>query len=235
MADDVIDPNDGTENINPTYSRPVYSEPAYSQPAPSQPAFSGILERIAWGAVWAGVLVAVSMEVLFTLFGLFIGFGMYHYRAASPWGHVGAWSAIWYIVTAAWSMFFGAWIAARLSGNPTAGDGILHGISVWGLATFITLAGAAFASWAVLREGIVVMSTVAQTAPGAVAPFGGVSPPTPQMGQATASMISGISLRLFGGLLIGFVAAIFGGWLGRSRSLVVSGPNVVPLPTRRVA
>jgi hypothetical protein len=226
MADEVIETNDGTENI---------------RLAPVRPALSGILERIAWGAVWAGVLVAVSMEVLFSLFGLFIGFGMYNYRAANPWGGAAEWSMAWYFVTAAWSMFFGGWIAARLSGNPTAGDGILHGISVWGLATFITLAVVAVGAWAILREGIVVLSTAAITAAQATpghaptAAPGAVASNAAQMGQATANLISGLALRLFGGVLLGFVTALLGGWLGRSRSLVVAPQDVVPVPTRRVA
>src|SRR5215467_5816105 len=77
---------------------------------------SNIINRVSWGAVWAGAIIALRMEALLTLFGLFIGFGMYNWKAANPWAGISVWSEIWYLVTAGWSMFFGAWCASRLSG-----------------------------------------------------------------------------------------------------------------------
>lgn len=213
---------------------------------------SGIMERVSWGAVWAGVMVALGMEILFTLFGSFIGFGMYNYHAADPWAGISAWTTVWSLVTAGWSMFFGAWCASHLSGNPVAGDGILHGISTWGLATAATVGIVAVASWAVLREGIDVLSTAAITA-GQVVPAAAAHAQVSQatqaagqavtqlhanagpMGQATANIISGLSLRICGGVLLGFITALFGGWLGRSRTVIVSSPEIVPVHPRRAA
>jgi len=207
-----------------------------------------VVKRISWGAVWAGVMAALGMEVLFTLFGLFIGFGMYKWQAANPWGGISAWTTVWYLVTAGWSMFFGAWCAARLSGNPTTGDGILHGICTWGLVTATTIAIVAVTSWAVLREGIDVLSTAAIAAtpavvtqiPAAPVPqagqaIGQVQANAGQMAQATASIISGLSLRIFGGVLLGFITSLFGGWLGRSRPVVVNTGEAVTVPAQRAA
>src|SRR5689334_11281057 len=88
---------------------------------PPRAGLFGVFRRISWGAVWAGVMIALGMETLFALFGLFIGFHMYDWQAPNPWSGIPAWSTIWYLVTAGWSMFFGAWCAARLSGNPVRG------------------------------------------------------------------------------------------------------------------
>ena len=223
--------------------------------APVRPVITPIAGRVSWGAVWAGVMAALGMEVLFTLFGLFIGFGMYNWRAANPWVGVSHWTTAWYLVTAGWSMFFGAWCAARLSGNPLAGDGVLHGVSTWGLATVATIAIVAVASWAVLRGGIDVLGTAAiaaeQAAPAAMnnVPAGGVAQAANQAGQAvaqmqanagpmaqaTANIISGLSLRIWGGVLLGFITALIGGLLGRSRTVVVAAPEIAPAPTRRAA
>jgi hypothetical protein len=189
-------------------------------------------------------MIAVGMEILFALFGLFIGFGMYQGQAANPWSGVSAWSTIWYLVTAGWSMFFGAWCAARLSSDPLTGDGMLHGVTTWGLATTITIAFVALASWAVLKEGINMLGTaaiaaeqvagpaVAQAAPGGMAH---VQANTGQIAQATADIISRLSLRIFVGVIVGFITALIGGWLGRSRAIVVAPADVVPVPTRRAA
>jgi len=51
---------------------------------------SELVKRISWGAVWAGAIVALAMEALFTAFGLFIGFGMYDWKAANPWAGISA-------------------------------------------------------------------------------------------------------------------------------------------------
>src|SRR5215469_8109660 len=166
----------------------------YYDPVVASARISGNTQRISWGAVWAGVMIALGMEVLFTLFGLFIGFGMYSHRAADPWGAVSHWSGLWYLVTTGWSMFFGAWCAAHLSGDPLRSDGMLHGITTWGLATAVTMTVLAIASWAVLREGIDVLGTAAiaseRVAPGLLPGFppGQIAPGTlgntGQMAQA---------------------------------------------------
>jgi len=189
------------------------------------------VNRVSWGSIWAGVMIALGLEALFTLFGFFIGFGMYNWQAANPWAGVSAWSTIWYLVTAGVSMFFGAWCAARLSGNPVREAGILHGLTTWGMATVATILIAAVGSWAVLREGINVLSTamitVAQTAPRVVNP--GVVPSNAgPVGQATAGIISSISLHIWGGILLGFITALLGGWLGRPHTVVVDTREVVP-------
>lgn len=197
-----------------------------------------VLKRISWGAVWAGVLIALGMEALFVTFGLFIGFSMYDWRAANPWGDVSAWSTAWYLVTAGWSMFFGAWCAARLAGNPTREAGILHGVTTWGLATIATIAIAAIASWSVLNDGITMLgaAAIATSQMGAVA-----APATPAahaainqvqqngpMAQATANLIEGIALRIWGGVLFGLVTALLGGWIGHNRTVLVESREIPP-------
>jgi hypothetical protein len=211
---------------------------------PAGAAITGPLSRISWGAVWAGVMAALGMEILLTLFGFFVGFRMYNWRAPNPWSGIPAWSALWFLVTVGWSMFFGSWCAARLSGSPLPGDGIMHGIATWGLATTATIAIATVVSWAVLRESINVLSTAAvaaaQVAPPVVmhVPPGQIPPALVNTGptaQATARLISSISLRIWLGALVAFVTAILGGLLGRSRTVVVAPPEAVPVQPRRAA
>jgi hypothetical protein len=203
-----------------------------------------IFHRITWGAVWAGVMAALGMEILLTLFGFFIGFRMYNWLALNPWAGLPTWSTIWYLVTAGWSMFFGAWCAARLSGDPVEGDGMMHGIATWGLATTATVAFVGAASWAMLREGINLLGTAAiaarQVAPATIPrfPLGAVpyaySNAGP-MAQATANLISDLSFVVFWGILVGFVTALLGGWLGQRRTVAIATGGVVPIPTRRAA
>jgi hypothetical protein len=212
---------------------------------------SEIINRVSWSAVWAGVMIALGMEVLMTLFGLFIGFGMYNYRAPNPFGGISPWTTAWYLFTAAVSMFLGAWSAARLSGSPVRETGILHGLATWGLATLATVLILALGTWSVLREGVNVLSAAAITteamahAPQAAPAVTNAAQqanraateieanPGP-VAQATADIISGLSLRIWGGVLLGFLTAIFGGWIGRARSVLVQG-LALPGPTRLAA
>lgn len=185
--------------------------------------FSEILNRLSWSAVWAGVMIALGMEVLLTFFGLSIGFRMFHWDAANPWSGISAWSTIWYFVTMAWSMFFGAWCAARLSGNQLRESGMLHGMTVWGLASVATILITALGAWSVLREGIDTLGTAALTT-GQVPAVGSQALNQMQANagptvQATANAISRFALGTWIGMLIGFIAALLGGLAGRLRGV----------------
>jgi len=239
MADDVISNETAREPVRPGVR------------------ISEMVRRISWGGIWAGLMIALGMEVLFALFGFFIGFNMYNWKAANPWAGISAWSTVWYLVTAGWSMFFGAWCAARFSGNPVPGAGILHGITIWGLASVVTIAILAAAGWAVLREGINVLGTAAiagaQVAPAAINQLPGAAVNAAQaaqqagqvaaqvqqnagpVAQATANIISGLALRIWGGVLLGLITAILGGWLGRPRTVIVAEQQTPTAPTRLAA
>lgn len=192
------------------------------------------VSRVSWGAIWAGVVIALGMEALLTLFGFFIGFDMYSANPGTAAGGTpngaSVWTTVWYLVTVGWSMFFGAWCAARLSGIRESG--VLHGISVWGLATFATLLVVSTIVWAVFREGIVLLAS------GVAAPMGMV--PGPAGGgtivispQNTAGVIANVAGRLWGGVMLGFITAILGGLAGRPRARVVT--ETVQTPGTRLA
>jgi len=125
-------------------------------------------------------------------------------------------------------MFLGARCAGRLSGDPVRGSRIWHGITSWGLATIATIAIVTIFSWSVLSQGVNLLRTAA-TAGAQVAPAQ-VTQAAQQAGQtsgqlesggplsqATADIVSGIALRIWGGVLLGFITALFGGWLGGTR------------------
>ncbi|HLI83905.1 MAG TPA: hypothetical protein VKV17_08300 [Bryobacteraceae bacterium] len=228
----------------------IAGEPA-RYPAPVGARLSEITNRVSWGAIWAGVMIALGIEMLMTLFGLFIGFGMYNYRAPNPFAGIPPWTTAWYLFTAAVSMFLGAWSAARLSGSAVRETGILHGMATWGLATLATVLILAVGTWSVLREGVNVLSAAAITteamahAPQTPPPLANTAQqanravseveanPGP-VAQNTANIVSSLSLRIWGGVLLGFITAIFGGWMGRAGTVLVRG-EAIPGPTRLAA
>ncbi|HLI84245.1 MAG TPA: hypothetical protein VKV17_10030 [Bryobacteraceae bacterium] len=93
------------------------------------------LQKVSWGAIWAGLMVTLGMEGLFLSFGLFIGAAL---------GGSLAWSAVWYLVTMAVSFYAGARTAARLSGIGLRDLRILHGLTTWGVATLANIVAVAW-------------------------------------------------------------------------------------------
>jgi hypothetical protein len=189
--------------------------------------FPQMIHRISWGAIWSGVLIALGMGWLLTMFGLWIGFRMYNVQSEHPWGGINNWSTIWYFVTWAWSMFFGAWCAARFAGYPGRETGILHGITVWALGSVVVMMTLTTGTWAVLREGINALSNLTVTVPNG-------APPAGQIAQATTSAISSFALRTCIGVVIGFLAAILGGLIGRVSTATVT-TRETPLAPRVAA
>jgi hypothetical protein len=141
--------------------------------------------RLSWGGIWAGIVVAVAVQILLALLGLAIGFGAWHPGASA--GGYGWGAAIWAIVSAIISLFLGGLVAGRLAGILTIGDGVLHGIVMWGLATV-------FMAWLVTNSvGTVLggaLGFVSRTTASAVGgAAGGAATSTRGMSQAELQRI----------------------------------------------
>jgi hypothetical protein len=103
------------------------------------------LEKVSWGAIWAGVMVTIGLEALFLSFGVFI---------SAVLGGSTDWTMAWYLVTMGISFYAGAWSSARLSDIAVRQTCILHGLATWGLATLATAIVGGVAGWAAfLRAG----------------------------------------------------------------------------------
>jgi hypothetical protein len=97
------------------------------------------INRISWGAVFAGAAVALVAQLLLSLLGLAIGLTIIEpLTGETPWEGIGIGAGIWWIISALLSLFLGGWTAGRLSGMPLRQDAILHGIVAWALVTFIS-------------------------------------------------------------------------------------------------
>ena len=187
-----------------------------------------VMRQISWAAVFAGVLVALAVEVLFLSFGLFIGFRI------GP-GGAGVWGTIWYFIGAFFSLMAGGWVAGRLSGNPAHGK--VHGIVTWGLATVTTFAFLTALSWGVVTQSMGLVKTAAlasasvptanrmvpNTAPNEADRVQEESNSTPtqaqQQSQRLGTDLSNAALRLWIGCLIAACGAILGGAKGAPKTL----------------
>jgi hypothetical protein len=147
----------------------ILSDPhSYSQP--------GFLKRISWSAVFAGVLIALVVQMLLTLLGLGIGLSTIDaVEEQKPAAGLGIGSAIWYIISSLIALFIGGWISGRLASAPRLFDGIIHGVLTWCLVTLLTIyfltttVGSIIGGAGKMLGGIVrsAGSAVASAAPGA--------------------------------------------------------------------
>ncbi len=170
------------------------------------------LEKVSWGAIWAGVMVTIGMEALFLAFGIFI---------AALIGGSTIWTYIWYLVTMAVSFYAGASTAARLSDVVSRDIRVLHGLATWGLATLAT----------VLIGGVVVgiAGYVALTQTNAAAYATGAM----QNGSVWGPLEQNAGI-IWGGMMLSLMTAYLGGATGTPVQRTISEQRQTPTePLRR--
>jgi hypothetical protein len=100
-----------------------------------------MINRVAWGAIFAGVVLALVVQVLLTMLGAGIGIatldpGTADNPAASSFSIA---AAIWWVVSGIIAAFAGGYIAARMSGRTVPTTGALHGLTTWAFTTLLVL------------------------------------------------------------------------------------------------
>jgi uncharacterized protein YidB (DUF937 family) len=89
--------------------------------------------RTSWGAIFAGVVVAIATQILLVLLGFAIGLTAIDPQSQNPFAGIGIGSLVWLALTALLSLFAGGYVAGRLSSAVRKGDGFLNGAVVWAL------------------------------------------------------------------------------------------------------
>lgn len=98
---------------------------------------AGYLRGITWGAVFAGAIVAFVSMVVLNLLGIAIGAAVLDVGAEQSGLGIGA--GIWWTISVLISLFFGGWVAGRLSNSMDRGEGMIHGLVTWGLVVVASL------------------------------------------------------------------------------------------------
>jgi hypothetical protein len=145
----------------------------------------GARRRISWGAIFAGVIVVLAVQLLLSMLGLGIGLSFVNpAEGTSPNpGRIGLGAGIWWGVSYLIALFVGGYVAGRLAGALLSWDGALHGILAWAFTLLVTfyLLGTAIGS-VIGGAFSVVGNTVSSTAQGlksavpAAAQSAGVTP-----------------------------------------------------------
>jgi hypothetical protein len=138
--------------------------------------------RVSWGAVFAGVAIALTLHVLLNLLGVGIGASVLdpasNDNPAASTLSIG--TAIWFVVSGIIASFAGGYVASRLSGRPLRSTGSLHGLTSWAVTTLVivyllttsigALVGGAFSGLGGVVSGLgSTVATAATTAAPALA------------------------------------------------------------------
>ncbi len=100
---------------------------------------SAAIKRVSWGAIFAGAVVAMVVQLTLNLLGLGIGLQTFDPATdADSFRGFGMGQVIWTVISGLIALFAGGWVAGRLAGMPRKTDGTLHGIVTWGLTTLFT-------------------------------------------------------------------------------------------------
>src|SRR5947209_14415534 len=99
-----------------------------------------VLRRVSWGGVFAGLIIAVVLQLLFTLLGVGIGAATIEpLQQSQPGKGLGIGAAIWFFVTTLISIYIGARVAGYLAANAQERDRTLHGILTWGVTAIASI------------------------------------------------------------------------------------------------
>lgn len=102
-----------------------------------------LLNKVSWGAIFAGVTIALVTQVILTLVGAGIGIatldpaGSAASNPSATGFSIGA--GIWTLLSALISAFAGGYIAARMSGRADRLAAGLHGLTTWAFTTLLVL------------------------------------------------------------------------------------------------
>lgn len=165
---------------------------------------------VSWSGVIGGVVVALVVHILLNLLGAGIGAASVEIRAPTEgeaqgigWGAFGWWS-----ISGIIAAFIGGWAAGVLASAIGSRDGSLHGFLSWAVTTVLVIAGAALAA-----------STAAATIGALFTPLSTSIARLQAIPEVAQTTITAFSLASVVALVIGAVAATWGGRLGATRTI----------------
>jgi hypothetical protein len=107
----------------------------------SEDARTIMINEISWGAVFAGVAVALVMQILLNLLGVGLGAATLNPvsgdNPSATSFSIGA--GIWWAVSGAIAALAGGFVAGRLSGKPVKSTAGWHGVISWAMSTILII------------------------------------------------------------------------------------------------
>lgn len=190
------------------------------------PAVGDYHDRVRWGPILAGLVVAISTQLVLSSLGAAIGLTGLANSGAPRSDALGTGTAvgIWSIVSLLIALFLGGWITARACGPMTRSTALLNGAILW--ATTLAISAWLLSSGVSGAFGIVASNAgeiITQAQQGATP-----TPPDPNVTAEQARDVAGNAAKVgwafaFGSLL-GLIATLVGTSVGVRRPSTVVAP-----------
>ena len=123
---------------------------------------TGHLSQLSWGAIFAGLVVIMALSWLLYLLGAAVGVAVIDgtdVNLVSKGLGIGA--VVWMVVSSVIAFFLGSMLTARLTGEPDKTVGMLHGVTVWGVASTLMLVLGYMGATTGLQTGYSVIKSTA--------------------------------------------------------------------------
>lgn len=107
----------------------------------ADPYLNAAYNKVSWGAIFAGVVLALTTHILLNLLGAGLGAAVIDPASndnpdAST---LSITTAVWFVLSGLIASFVGGYVASRLSGRPLRSTGALHGVASWAVTTLILI------------------------------------------------------------------------------------------------
>lgn len=94
-------------------------------------------DLVRWGPIWAGLLLALGIQIVLGAVGLAVALSSYSPTAANFAERVTGLVSIWSVVSALVALFIGGYIAGRMASVLGLRNGLVQGSVVWALSMTI--------------------------------------------------------------------------------------------------
>lgn len=97
--------------------------------------------RLSWGAILAGAIIVLAIQLLLSLLGIGIGLSMVDpAQGGTPAaGSFGFGAGVWWVLSYLLALIAGGYVAARLAASIVPLDGMLQGLVTWAVALMLTV------------------------------------------------------------------------------------------------
>lgn len=129
---------------------------------------------LSWGAVIAGLFVLVATSWLLYLLGLALGVSVADASDGEAIGSgLGMGVVAWMLISSLVAYFIGSMLASRVSGKTDSTVGMLHGLTLWGIATTLMVVLSYIGVTNLLQTGYSMVESTASTVTSAVSATAG--------------------------------------------------------------
>jgi hypothetical protein len=171
-------------------------------------------DQVRWGPILAGLVMALSTQLVLSAFGVAIGMTSIGGSGAprSEVGGVGVNIGIWSIISLLISLFAGGWVTARTAGRMSRNTALLNGAVLW--ASTLALSAWLLSSGVTGAFGLVAAnadSLINQAQQTPITPAPGI---TAQQTRDLAANAAKVSWSFVLGSLLGLAASLIGSAAG---------------------